>query len=1364
MRERDIFFGALETPEGEAREAYLRGACGTDLALRNKVDELLREHANTDSFLVRPAVEGPATVLGSTPIVETAGSQIGRYRLLQKIGEGGFGVVYMAEQKEPVKRRVALKIIKLGMDTRQVVARFEAERQALAMMDHPHIAKVLDAGATDTGRPYFVMELVKGVPLTQYCDEHQLNTRERLELFIPVCQAIQHAHQKGIIHRDIKPSNVMVTLHDGVPVPKVIDFGIAKATQQELTEKTIFTHFQQFIGTPAYMSPEQAEMSGLDIDTRSDIYSLGVLLYELLVGRTPLDSRELLSGGYDEIRRRIREEEPKKPSTRVSTLQDQEKSSLAQQRKLSPEQLSKELRGDLDWIILKALEKDRTRRYDTANGFALDIRRYLNHEPVQAAPPDGTYLLRKYVRRHRTALSMAALVVGLLIAGTAVSTWQAVRATRAQREAERAVQAELAQKLIAQTKQREAEEQQERANREASVARKAERETQRNLYAAQMLAIQGDWERANLRALRARLKATADNPDRGFEWNLWQQRARQDWQTVHLTNGPISALAYSPDGELLAIGDASGTLTLWDPAKGRARWARKGHQAKIRDISFSSDGTRLVTGSDDTFIRLWERDSGTQVAELGAGDGVVASVGFSRDQRTVVFGTPSRLGVWDPTLGQVVAECTPPPEPISFVSLHPDLQQFLVGGTYGDFSLWDFPATKERFRIPINDPDRVNYRWITDATLTPDGRTVIYGHTDGWLQTADAVTGRPVRSLRFASIESLDVSPEGTVLVIVANEVVKVLELPSLKERAEFRGHPTICDAVAIHPRGAFVASGDREGTLKIWNLQTSPSQLTFSASQTSLRSLSFSRTGERLLTSDWRGRTALWDAKTGREIRGYPLAGPSALFPDDQRLIATRGGWAFGVNGPVVVEVATGRVLGQVPTENVLAVAVSPDGTRFVTAGQDGAARLWDSQTLEPLRELRADWEAIGPVVFSPEGRRIAVGREDRLTIWDAETGEVLQELRSPQGRSAFGSVAFSPDGERVVTGTSQGLAVVWDWKAGRPLFTLVGHSDYVPTVAFSPDGRRIVTGSNDGVVKLWDAQDGLELMSLHGAGVAVVRVAFAPGGRSLASASAAEEAMITVWKMAEESECRRWMTAEEDHRAAVLAQEQARVSVETIPVARSTRARDRQILEVTLAGPRFRRFRNAPPVSTNDPGVIRKWLVLAPIPVSETLDLMKAHIPEEPQISPRSGNPVMVGSAQLTWRPVQLEELHKLGFAQLLGALPGQEPTNSVAYAVSYIYCATPQAKLKLWIGSDDGAQVFLNGREVYRNLIARSFSVDEDEVSDVTLNAGWNVLVMKVINEGGRWEGSARFTTEENAPVPGIQVSFAPEAPGQ
>jgi serine/threonine protein kinase len=420
--EKEIFFELVDKATPEERADYLDRACGQDLSLRGRLEGLLAKHFEQDGFMAAPAVQNAATA-AFTSVSEGPGAMIDRYKLLEKLGEGGFGAVYVAEQKQPVKRRVALKIIKLGMDTQQVVARFEAERQALALMDHPNIAKVLDAGATETGRPYFVMELVRGVPITQYCDENNLPQLKRLELSIAVCQAIQHAHQKGIIHRDIKPSNILVTLHDGVPVPKVIDFGIAKATQGDLTDKTIYTHFQQFIGTPAYISPEQAEMSGLDIDTRSDIYSLGVLLYELLVGRTPFDASELIVSGLDEMRRTIREKEPLRPSARLSGFTPEELTTAARRRSAEAPKLVNALRGDLDWIVMKCLEKDRTRRYETANALADDLGRFLRDEPVAARPPSAIYLFKKTLRRNKGVAIAAGTVALALIVGLGLATF-----------------------------------------------------------------------------------------------------------------------------------------------------------------------------------------------------------------------------------------------------------------------------------------------------------------------------------------------------------------------------------------------------------------------------------------------------------------------------------------------------------------------------------------------------------------------------------------------------------------------------------------------------------------------------------------------------------------------------------------------------------------------------------------------------------------------------------------------------------------------------------------------------------------------------------------------------------------------------
>jgi len=472
---RRIFMALGDLPEAK-RSAALAKVCGDDDGLRAKVEALFHSARSAGDFLASPTSNAapPMPAESDAPPAEGAGTQIDRFKLLEQIGEGGMGTIWLAEQREPVRRRVALKIIKLGMDTKQVIARFEAERQALAMMDHAHIAKVFDAGTTATGRPYFVMEYIKGVPIVEYCDTHRLGTQERLDLFIAVCQAIQHAHQKGIIHRDIKPNNVLVTLHDGVPVPKVIDFGIAKAIDTNLTNKTLFTEHHQLIGTPEYMSPEQAEMSGLDIDTRSDVYSLGVLLYELLTGTTPFDVRSLLQRGLDEMLRTIREDEPDKPSTRISTLGEMG-SRAAQQRRVEVKRLGSILRGDLDWIVMKCLEKDRTRRYETANGLAADIMRHLRDEPISAGAPSVAYRLQKFARRNRVQVITGGIVATALLLGL-IGTGLGLNWALDERDkADLAAKAEGRAKVDAQQQAKRAEEQTfiaEAASEEEAVARK----------------------------------------------------------------------------------------------------------------------------------------------------------------------------------------------------------------------------------------------------------------------------------------------------------------------------------------------------------------------------------------------------------------------------------------------------------------------------------------------------------------------------------------------------------------------------------------------------------------------------------------------------------------------------------------------------------------------------------------------------------------------------------------------------------------------------------------------------------------------------------------------------------------------------
>jgi serine/threonine protein kinase/WD40 repeat protein len=1120
----DLFLKALELRSADQRQKYLEEACTGDEALRAEVESLLEASAQAAGFLESPAAGLAATI--DEPITERPGRAIGHYKLLEQIGEGGFGVVFMAEQQEPIRRKVALKVLKPGMDTRQVIARFEAERQALALMDHPNIAKVLDAGQTGSGRPYFVMDLVKGLPITEFCDQAQLTPRERLELFLRVCQAVQHAHQKGIIHRDIKPSNVLVTLHDGTPEPKIIDFGIAKALGQQLTDKTLFTSIAQMIGTPLYMSPEQAALGTVDVDTRSDIYSLGVLLYELLTGTTPFDKERFKEVGYDELYRIIREEEPPKPSTRISTMvgcaqrtgtpppandaaspsgvlhTPYDVETIATQRKSDPKRLSQLFRGELDWIVMKCLEKDRNRRYETASAFAADVQHYLHDEPVQACPPSLGYRLRKFGHKHGKLLATGAAFAVLLITlavGSSLFAWSTERQLQETRRAQDETELELYHSLVAQA----------RANR---LSRRVGQrfESLAILEQATQLARRLNLPEENFRELRNEAIAclaltdmrvakectsTLDgsNPYAAFEGKL---------ERYALMNTPYGSNYYIAfDGKL-------------------ERYALKDPQGNI--------SVRRVT--DDAEICHVQCGPGWGFMSLSCDGQFLAALGTDRVKLWQLVGP-------DPTLIQEEPGRT-------WFAFSPDCRLFAIQRADGSIDLVDLPSLRPVRRLP---PGLKGF-----MAFNPKGRQLAVA-SGGSLQVRDLETGKVHVEFHYplATYPKVVWHPDGkTVAMVGGDQVIYVGDVATGKQTVKLEGLKNDGTSPTFNHAGDLLATTGWEGILRLWDPRTgqqlfqtpggwcdptfSPDDRLLAAdvkeNRLRLWEVAPSRTYRTLVRDPALGKAEYWDCAVSPQGRlltaatqdglgfwdchtGTPLAFVRfdfvfhVVFEASGALLTAQHDSLY--RWPVRPDPAAPGLLRIGPPHRLLPatdmpIACSPDGCVVASSGR-GDPLVWHRN--RPGELIRLSHDVASNVSVSPDGRWVATGTDGRggAKVWDAATGRLVKDLVPNQ---PFVSVGFSPDGKWLLT--SQGPCQLWavdSWQEGRSL----GEGR---AFAFSPAGRLLALETGQGVVRLVDSDSDREYARLEDPNQdRATTLAFSPDGTQLIVS--ADRKWLHVWDL---------------------------------------------------------------------------------------------------------------------------------------------------------------------------------------------------------------------------------------------------------
>jgi WD40 repeat protein/serine/threonine protein kinase len=1061
---------------------------------------------------------GPSRAIALPP--EDSPKQIGPFRILAKIAEGGMGIVYKAEQLKPVRRVVALKVIKLGMDSREVVARFEAERQALAMMDHPNIAKVFDGGLTPSGQPYFVMELIDGLPLLTFCDNATLTSEQRLELFIPICHALQHAHQKGIIHRDLKPSNILVTLIDGKPVPKVIDFGVAKATRADgkLTESTLATQLGFVVGTLEYMSPEQAGVRGAgDIDTRADIYSLGVILYELVTGLRPLDTRRFQSAALAEMIRIVQEEEPSKPSTRL--ISHASLPALAALRKTQPSKLMALLRGELDWIVMKCLEKDRERRYATANALGRDIQRYLANEPVEARPPTARYRLRKFVTRHKRPVLAATLVMLALIGGTVGTTMGMLRANKAKQGETLRAQGEQAAKQDAFNALR--------VSRTLSARLAYER--------AQQLCEQDQVDLGMLwfgRALELAPEDAADL-DRAIRTAMaaWarglytiRMKLPQSWTTEQVKLSPDGRIAWTRERDASAsIDDATSGQRLVSNIRHRDAATKPATTLPngfgVANGYFNRDGTRLLSTGDDDTARVLDTATGRTL--LAPSDQIVGGIGLGGVLGGILATTNhGSLLLWDTSTGHQHGEPIRLPKPIRQVGFDPK-DQLLFIPSAGTIHFVDIASGQSV------GPD-IAQEGVVAAHCTPDGRTLIGGNEAGdtlWLW--DIATRKPIGEplKHSARITSLSFDDDGKrLLTLDTGRQFYCWDVASGRTVRPPLPMPSVdFGDVKLHPHGRVFLTANQGSHLRLWDANTGQALTSPCPLWTGTTTFAFDGDGRTLITGfAGGGQPVVWSVGPGLRANAsvtFDVRGQVWCLGSTANGTTVISGTARESPPPFrsairVYDAATGRPRGQelvFPTPRRASnsayvpptAALSRDGKLAACAFAEKDARLWSTDVGPEGGRLLEHGGLVCGLAFSPDGRRLATAGDDHtVRLWDTSTD---QPIGAPMKHEyAVEGVAFSPDGGKLLAwggrpGSIRGEARLWEVATCRPAgFALSDDQGEVHDAAFSPDGTLLAIG--DFRVRLWDARTGRELDRPFSATPgAVRRVAFSPSGGAL-------------------------------------------------------------------------------------------------------------------------------------------------------------------------------------------------------------------------------------------------------------------------